>query len=169
MKGTLIQRPTFESIGDDHFWAAPWLRRRRGARIPHLGALEEAAMTRIDGGGSGERLARVALAGTTGINGGELLNFLGYWQQLRRGFTARLCTNKMAKRARVSAWRERNTVQGLGKEMGQPNGVAAVAFYLGHGEVADGRGQRARPPGGAQRGVEWVWCSVVSVARRGGG
>ena len=67
--------------------------------------------------------------------GGEVSIFHGHGQQLRRGFTARLCTNKMAKRARVSAGRESNTVQGLGKEMGQPNGVAAVAFYLGHGEV----------------------------------
>ena len=32
-----IERLTDESIGDDHFWAAPWLRRRRGARLAHLG------------------------------------------------------------------------------------------------------------------------------------
>ena len=25
-----------ETIGDDHFWAAPWLRRRRGWAKPHL-------------------------------------------------------------------------------------------------------------------------------------
>ena len=126
-------------------------------------------MMQIDGGGSRKVLVRVVLAGEGWFVDGELLNFLGYGQQLRRSFTARLCTNKMAKRAWVSVGRETNTVQGLGKEMGQPNGVAAVAFYLGHGEVADGRGQRARPPGGAQRGVEWVWCGMVSVARRGGG
>ncbi len=54
----------------------------------------------------------------------------------------------------MSAGRESNKVQGLGKEMGQPNGVAAIVFYLGHGEVAEEHGQLARPPGGAQRGVE---------------
>ena len=60
-------------------------------------------------------------------------------------------------------------VQGFGKEMGQPNGVATVAFYLGHGEVdAAASTPSWRCPGeiGArERSREW---RGVSREARGG-
>ena len=41
-------------------------------------------MTLIDGGGVGKLDGRVVLAGTAGINGGEVADFHGHGQQLRR-------------------------------------------------------------------------------------
>ncbi len=48
-------------------------------------------------GGLGKFAGGVLLPGTACIVDGEQLHFHGHGQQLRRGFTARLCTNKMAK------------------------------------------------------------------------
>ena len=49
-----------ESIGDDHFWAAPWLRRRRGWANSHL----EGSGRLGDGAGRRRRLGEVR--GATG-------------------------------------------------------------------------------------------------------
>ena len=88
-------------------------------------------MTRIDGGGSGERLARVALAGTAGINGGELLNFLGHGAALRRSPGDALVHETEGNKVRVSAVIIRMQVVARGKGMRGQHGVAVVVAYLG--------------------------------------
>ena len=43
-------------------------------------------MTRIDGGGSGKAMVRVAVAGEVSVDGGDVVHFVGVGQQLRRSF-----------------------------------------------------------------------------------
>ena len=102
-------------------------------------------MTRIDGGGSGERLARVALAGTAGINGGELLNFLGHGTALRRSPGDALVHETEGNKVWVSAVSKGKRVRAREERRGQC-GVAAMTDLDG----GSGCG-RARPPGGARR------------------
>jgi hypothetical protein len=91
--------------------------------------------TRIDGGGVGKLAGRAALAGTAGIDGGVVSNFHGHGSGLRRSPGDASVHENEGKRARVSAVRVENKVPGSERETGQPNGVAMVASYLGHGEV----------------------------------
>ena len=104
--------------------------------------------TRIDGGGVGKLAGRAALAGTAGIDGGVASNFHGHGSGLRRSPGDASVHENEGKRARVSAVRAENKVQGSEGRNGQPNGVAMTDLDGGRG------GDGARPPGDAQTNRE---------------
>ena len=81
---------------------------------------------RIDGGGSGKTLARVALAGEGWFVGGEVLCFHGNFPKLRR-----FCARSRGKKLWVSAVTVGMQLVARGKEMGGQHGEAVVVAYLG--------------------------------------